>query len=71
MIQKVNQYSEVNNIFILIEIDRDWTFGIDWYKHSKGFRLGFIAIHLVKAKHTEFIEKLSEAYHRKKVKEIK
>lgn len=56
-------------IFILIEIDKDWTWGLDWYKHSKGIRLGFFAIHVCSVKHSEFVEKL--AYHQRKLKEAK
>lgn len=59
----------VSDVFILIEIDRDWTWGLDWLKHSKGVRLGFIAVHIANVKHTHFVETLSEAYHRKKLKE--
>lgn len=39
-------------MFILIEIDSDFTVGLEWYKGIKGVRLGFIAIHLVFAKHS-------------------
>ena len=49
-------------MFILIELDWDWTVGIDWYKHSKGIRLGFIAIHIVFVKHTEFVDRLARHY---------
>lgn len=49
-------------MFILIEIDRDWTVGVDWYKHSKGIRLGFFAIHIVFVKHDEFVNRLAKHY---------
>lgn len=42
------------NIFILIEIDKDWTFGIDWGKRCKGIRLGFLAIHFVNVRFMDF-----------------
>jgi hypothetical protein len=31
---------------IIIEADKNWTIGIDWFKYIKGVRLGFIAIHV-------------------------
>ena len=34
-------------MFILIEIDTYFTLGIDWFQYVKGFRLGFLAIHVV------------------------
>ena len=67
----MKQGNEVLTIFILIEIDKDWTWGIDWHKDSKGIRLGFIAIHFCKNKFTHFLEKMSEHYHQEKMKEGK
>ncbi|GAK41929.1 hypothetical protein TCA2_4421 [Paenibacillus sp. TCA20] len=49
-------------MFILIELDRDWTVGLDWYKHSKGVRLGYFAIHIVFVKHSEFVNRLAKHY---------
>jgi hypothetical protein len=34
-------------MFIIIEFDRKFSFGIDWYKRVKGVRLGFIAVHVI------------------------
>lgn len=47
-------------MFIVIEIDSDWTVGIDWSTHSKGLRLGFIAIHFVSIKFRDFIIQLNK-----------
>lgn len=55
-------------MFILIEIDRDWTVGIDWLKNCKGVRFGFIAIHIFNLKHKDFIGMVSESYHQEKLK---
>lgn len=41
---------------IIIEIDRQFTVGIDWFKTIKGVRLGFIAVHFVFARLGEFVE---------------
>lgn len=43
-------------MFLLIEVDKDFSLGIDWGKYIKGFRLGFIAIHVVNVKFTEYLE---------------
>lgn len=43
-------------MFLLIELDWDFSIGIDWFKYSKGFRLGFIAIHICTTKFSKFIE---------------
>ena len=43
-------------MFLLIEIDKDFSFGIDWYKYSKGVRLGFIAIHVCTVKFSKFVD---------------
>lgn len=32
---------------IVIEIDKQWTVGVDNFKYVKGLRLGFIAAHIV------------------------
>ena len=32
---------------IIIEMDKQWTVGIDNFKYLKGVRLGFIAIHIM------------------------
>lgn len=32
---------------ILIEIDKNWTFGIDILRHIYGVRLGFVAVHVL------------------------
>ena len=32
---------------LVIEIDKNWTLGIDNFKYVKGLRLGFIAIHII------------------------
>ncbi|WP_407270022.1 hypothetical protein [Radiobacillus sp. PE A8.2] len=56
-------------IFILIEIDKDWTWGIDWGKKSKGVRLGIVAIHICNNKFTHFLEIMSNHYHHEKLKE--
>ena len=55
-------------MFILIEIDKDWTVGIDWYKRTKGVRLGFIAIHFANVRHSDFVDTISEHYHKEKIK---
>ena len=34
-------------MLIIIEIDRNWTVGIDWFKNCKGIRLGFLGVHFV------------------------
>jgi len=47
-------------MFILIEIDRDSSWGIDWFKYSKGFRLGFFAIHVCTVSSTEFFNALAK-----------
>ena len=52
---------------IIVEIDGDWTVGIDWHKYSKGVRMGFIAIHFVFMKHKDFMGRVSEGYHRRKL----
>ncbi|WEK53274.1 MAG: hypothetical protein P0Y55_11815 [Candidatus Cohnella colombiensis] len=57
-------------MFILIEIDRDWTVGIDWKKNVKGFRLGFIAVHLFIIKHKDFMGAVSENYHQEKLRRM-
>lgn len=44
-------------MLIIIEIDKKFTLGIDWYKTVKGIRLGFIAIHFIKSTLDELIEK--------------
>ncbi|EJW19163.1 hypothetical protein M5X00_17420 [Paenibacillus alvei] len=49
-------------MFILIEIDRKWTVGIDWYKHTKGIRLGFIAFHVCTVKHSYFVNTIARHY---------
>lgn len=46
----------MDRVSILIEIDSNLTFGIDWFKHIKGIRLGFFAIHLIMAKHSDVFE---------------
>lgn len=38
---------EETKMFIVIEIDKHFTVGVDWLKQCKGIRLGFIAIHFV------------------------
>lgn len=43
-------------MFIVIEIDRNWTIGIDWGKKCKGIRLGFIAIHAVNCRFDKFVK---------------
>lgn len=57
-------------MFILIEIDRDWTVGVDWHKRSWGFRLGFIAIHLCIDKHKDFVGKIADYYAEEKIKQL-
>jgi hypothetical protein len=54
-------------MFIVIEFDRSWTVGIDWFKSSKGIRLGFVAIHIVSDTFEGFVGKISEAYHQEKL----
>ncbi|MCY9760911.1 hypothetical protein M5X06_18685 [Paenibacillus alvei] len=49
-------------MFILIEIDKDWTWGVDWNKKSKGLRLGFIAIHVCTVKHSYFVNTIARRY---------
>lgn len=56
-------------MFILIEIDGDWTVGVDWLEHIKGFRVGFIAIHIVFVKHKDFMEMVKRD-HEKKIKNV-
>lgn len=41
---------------IIIEIDKRFTFGIDWYKYCKGVRLGYVAVHLVFTTLDKFVE---------------
>jgi hypothetical protein len=55
-------------MFILIEIDKDWTWGIDWGEYTKGLRLGFVAVHICKHKFTDFIKVLSKHYHQERIK---
>lgn len=43
-------------MFLLIEIDKDFSVGIDWYEYSKGIRLGFIGIHVCTVKFSKFID---------------
>lgn len=43
-------------MFLLIEIDKNFTLGIDWYRYSKGIRLGFIGIHICKVNFSKFID---------------
>ncbi|WP_156456408.1 hypothetical protein [Abyssisolibacter fermentans] len=47
-------------MFIVIEIDNEFTLGIDQSKGMKGIRLGFIAIHIVNLKFETFIKKVSK-----------
>lgn len=47
---------EGGNMIIIIEVDKRFTFGIDWLKKIKGIRLGFIAIHFIFANLDEFVE---------------
>ncbi|MGY3716827.1 hypothetical protein ACWE42_15025 [Sutcliffiella cohnii] len=58
-------------MFILIEIDTDWTVGLDWHKNSKGVRLGFVAIHFCNEKHKDFVGRISEYYHQLKLENMK
>lgn len=44
-------------MFIVIEIDSEFSLGIDWFKNSKGIRLGFLAIHFVPINFNKFIFK--------------
>lgn len=44
-------------MFIVIEIDSEFSLGIDWLKNSKGIRLGFLAIHFVPINFNKFIFK--------------
>ncbi len=34
-------------MFIVLEMDSHFTWGIDWFQYVKGVRLGFLAIHIV------------------------
>ncbi len=43
-------------MFLLVEIDKEFSIGIDWFKYSKGFRLGFIGIHVCTVKFSKFID---------------
>lgn len=43
---------------IIIEIDKQWTVGIDWFKYVKGIRFGFVAIHTVNSS----LDVLTESY---------
>lgn len=43
-------------MFVLLEIDKDFSWGIDWLKYSKGVRLGFIGIHVCTVRFSKFIE---------------
>jgi len=51
-------------MLIIIEIDRNWTVGIDWFKNCKGIRLGFLGVHFVSCTleqyHDLIIEKQEE-----------
>lgn len=48
-------------MFFLFEIDRKYAgFGIDWYEHVKGIRLGYIAIHLIQIPFQEFMQMTKE-----------
>lgn len=48
-------------MFIVIEIDKEWTFGIDWNRTNKGIRLGFVAIHIVFCTLEKFVNAFVEA----------
>jgi hypothetical protein len=43
-------------MFLLIEIDKSFTVGVDWLKYSKGIRLGFIGIHICTVNFSRFID---------------
>lgn len=43
---------------IVVEIDENFTIGIDNYKKVKGLRLGYLAIHLVFSNIEEFANSL-------------
>ncbi|WP_078598607.1 hypothetical protein [Evansella clarkii] len=58
-------------MFILIEIDNDWTVGIDWRKHCKGIRLGYFAIHWFNMKYKDYMGTVSEGYHQERLKRMK
>ncbi len=55
-------------MFITIEIDRNWTLGLDWLKYTKGIRLGFIAIHITFKTFEDFMGHLCESYHQERIK---
>lgn len=54
-------------MFIVIEIDRAWTVGIDRGRYVKGIRLGFVAVHIGFVPYEEFLGRISEYYHQKKM----
>jgi len=43
-------------VFFVIEVDSKFSLGVDWMNSVKGVRLGFIAIHLVKATFANFVK---------------
>lgn len=49
-------------MFIVIEIDSEFSIGIDKSKNMIGIRLGFVGIHFVWMKFESFIMKFVKAY---------
>ncbi|SET95167.1 hypothetical protein SAMN05421676_11235 [Salinibacillus kushneri] len=47
-------------MFLVIEVDRGYSFGIDWHKEIKGVRLGFIAIHVFNTRFEYFVKTMKE-----------
>jgi hypothetical protein len=47
-------------MFIVLEIDKHFTLGIDIYKNIIGVRLGFIALHIVFFTFTKWLDATTE-----------
>lgn len=47
-------------MFFIIEIDSNWTVGIDIFKNICGIRLGFIAIHIITKTFEEYVESVKK-----------
>jgi hypothetical protein len=58
-------------MFIVLEIDKHFTLGVDLYKNIIGVRLGFIALHIVLFTFTKWMDATTEVINNKIAKEEK
>jgi hypothetical protein len=45
---------------VIIEIDKQWTVGVDWFDKVKGVRLGFAAIHFTQGTFEDILDSKGE-----------